>query len=76
MLASLPGWFPSLPEGTDSAALNLGRSLDCHRGRWGRGCDSQGPRIQQNPVQMAHGTVKKGLLSECGQGQGIREGRL
>lgn len=36
MLASLPGWFPTPPEGRASAALNPGKSLACLRGRWGR----------------------------------------
>lgn len=68
MLASLPGWFPSPPEGRLSAALSPGRSLACHRGRWGRGHDGQGPRRKLNPTQVGQGTLKKRLR--------VREGRL
>ena len=55
MLATLPAWLPSPPEGRVSAALNPGRSLACHRGRWARGCNSQGPGTKLNPVQMLKG---------------------
>lgn len=37
MLASLPGWFPSPPEGRLSAAPSLGRSLASHREEVGAG---------------------------------------
>lgn len=71
MLASLPGWFPSHPEGRVSTALNPGRSLGCHRlslGKMGRSCDHRGPRRKPNTAQMGQGTLKKGLLPEKGSG--------
>lgn len=55
-----------------STALNPGRSLACHRlslGKMGRSCDNRDPRRKLN---IAQGTLKKGLLPEDGQGSGIR----
>ena len=58
MLATLPAWLPSPPEGRVSAALNPGRSLACHRGRWARGwrftekviCEQRTERVREGGI--------------------------